>query len=362
MNSGYNVFLFACCFLFSCSFKRDDLHLKETEKFPQSVNLTGTSVKTEYDDYNPLLMGLQDSLLIIGDIENSPYFHVYKIPAFTYLGNFGKEGRGPFEFQNPVFWGQFAHTDRPKIWIYQMSNFKLSLVDVFDALQNKEYEADLTFTMPFEANEANNIMVMNDDAFIASGPNYLGEFLIYKLHEKPDEWIAYRKVYGKELQDLMEKNEKYIDVLKQGVTKMKPDQTRFVKVHMYAPIIDVYIADGTHEFTILLKNFKLPLFRNGVFDPETSGWYENVFLTDQRIYALNRNCNLKQYNEYSCNDAEIHVFNWSGDPLVIYKLNEGIAPAAPFAVDEKNNKVYTVNPGIDDGVFRIFDLPLKNEE
>lgn len=351
------VMLFFTTFAVSCTTGLRNNNLQIVEDFPVTFNLHRTTIFTENSNYNPLMMGLKDSILVVVDIENSPYFHVYKVPEFHYIGNFGTQGRGPFEFENPVFWGQFHSGESIQIWVYEMNGLKLSLIDVFGALQNSDYLAEKEYVAPPEFYESNNIMIMSDDLKVGSGAMEQGEFIISNGNEEKIGWVGFNVQYDNHLSNFLKVNSDDLDVLKQGVTKIKPDRSRFVKVHVYLPVIDVYHPDATLDFSIQLKeSTDLPAFNNGVFDPQTKGWYENVFLTERYIYALNRNCELQNYHINECHHAEIHVFDWVGNAVAIYKLNEGIAQGAPFVVDEKNQKIYTINFKNSDDFFVAFDI------
>lgn len=344
-------------FAFSCSPGRDLEQLRFFEGFPEVIELQGTPVITGDEKYNPLLIGLKDKLLVICDVDNAPHFHVYQMPEFTYLGNFGQQGRGPSEFQNPLFWGQFEKSERVKMWIYDVNSLSLSLVDVLAALHDASYKAETSFVLPNEAYEAFIVLKMAGKNFIGSGAFFQGEFLKFDSEKKHIQWIAQNTHYNKGFRQLIETNTDFSNLLtlKQGITKIKPDQSRFAKALVYAPIIDVYKPDGNLEFTIIRKEFELPVLDDREIE-NTRAWYENIFLTDSFIYALNRNCTVGQYSFDECNDVEIHVFNWNGEPVALLRLNEGIGLAAPFVVDETNKKIYTVHPHDENHLFSVFDF------
>lgn len=351
------VILCLTFFALACSTSVNKKHLRVFEEFPEIIELQGKPIKTGEEKYNPLLMGLKDHLLVICDIENDPYFHVYALPEFEYLGNFGQQGKGPSEFQNPLFWGQFEKSERKKIWVFDGNSLTFSLIDVLDAIHNENYKAETNLVLPNEAVEAIIVLRMEENSLLGSGAFFHGEFFVYDTKTNQIQWIAQNTDYNNSFRQLLETTNEYYDLstLKQGITKIKPDQSRFVKALVSAPVMDVYKPDGKLEFTIIQKDFELPASNEKEIDI-TKSWYENIFLTDSYIYALNRNCALEQYSLEECNDAEIHVFNWSGEPVALFRLNEGIGLAAPFVIDEVNKKIYTVNPRDENHLFSAFDF------
>lgn len=330
-------------FTYSCERKLRDESLFIVNDFPKNVNLQGNSIKGIRSDFYPFQMGLLGDILVFCDWENSPHFHVYQLPEFAYAGSFGQQGRGPGEFLDPLFWGQFEQHDSKKMWVYQMNTKVLSQIDINESLHTQNYESGFSVAIPPETHAAVNIISLNDSIVLGSGFSTEGEFFRFNHKNQKLIWQPFKINYTRRLTTFFKENLENISILKQGVVKIKPDKTRFVKTLAYVPVIDVYHVNGDHEFSIILKDFYIPDFHEGEFKPNTRVWYENVFLTDYFIYALNRNCNLQHYQNDECNDIEIHVFDWNGEPVLAYQLNEGIAPASPFVVDEERQKIYTVN-------------------
>lgn len=341
--------------LYSCIDRGNRESMVIIKQFPETVSLVGKTVNEIRSNFNPFQMGLHEDLLVFCDWENSLHFHLYQVPDFQYIGSFGQQGRGPGEFMDPVFWGQFENRDSEMMWVYQIYSNLFTLVDINESLLNQASQPEVIISVPSEAQEAVNIISLNDSVVLGSGYATDGEFFYFNHKSKTMQWQPFRTTYTRNITSFFQANHEYISTLKQGITKIKPDKTRFVKAMVYMPLIDVYKANGEHDFSILLRDFSMPDFNQGRFDPSGSGWYENIFLTDKHIYAINRNCRIQQYIDGECIDTEIHVFDWQGQPVIKYKLNEGIAPASPFVVDEEHQKIYIVNFKDSDDFFRVFD-------
>jgi hypothetical protein len=238
-----------------------------------------------------------------------------------------------------------------------MNLMKLSLIDINKALTSSTYEPEKVIRMPPQIGSAVNIISLDDNIFIGSGNKSDGEFFIYNASTKKLEWKNFFIDYDENFMELLIKSDK-LDEYKRGIIKIKPDGSRFVKAFTFIPIIDIYNQDGKIEFSLILKNHEKPNINLKVkqFEGSTKVYYENVFLTDNYIYALNRNCNLEDYSKNICKDAEIHVYSWDGNAVCKYKLNEGIGPVAPFVVDEANKRVYTVNPKDDNDYYSVFEI------
>ena len=51
---------------------------------------------------------------------------------------------------------------------------------------------------------------------------------------------------------------------------------------------------------------------------------------------------------------EIHCFDWDGNAITKFIINEGISALSPFTVDEESQTIYTVNTNYADQYVRTF--------
>ncbi len=333
--------------------QRDSLHI--IVDFPETRSLQGSPIPEIRKDFYSMQMGIADSMLIFCDWESSPHFHVYQLPSFTYGGSFGIGGKGPNELLDPLFWSQVEKGNAKGVWVYQMNKRNICLIDVEAALNDSGYQIIKEIGLPVETDMCVNVLALHDDIFVGSGISDRGEFFIYDAAKDDLQWKEFCVDYGTKVNSFINKNPEMISHIKQGIMKMKPDQSLFVKSFVYLPIIDIYDAKSNLMRTIMLGDYAVPEIRNNEFESSSWAYYENIFLTDQYIYALYRNCNLGEYREGLGYNTEVHVYNWEAHPVIRYKLNEGIAPAAPFVVDEKNERIYTLNPMVEEEFYKYFE-------
>jgi hypothetical protein len=131
---------------------------------------------------------------------------------------------------------------------------------------------------------------------------------------------------------------------KRGIIKAKPDKSRFVKVYNFVPIIRVFDDNSNVLFTIKKTNVEKPKIVSENFSLENRAYFSNVYTTDNYIYVLNQNCKIEDVIYNNCNSVEIYCFDWSGNPIKNFQLNESIGMLSPFAVDEENKNIYIVSP------------------
>jgi hypothetical protein len=323
--------------------------------FPKTVLLNSNTTSPVKDDIYPIIMGLSDSLLVLCDINSEIHFYVYNVPEMKYLGSFGKQGKGPKDFSDPVFWGQFEQTKtNSKIWVYQTNKMAFTLVDIIKSISTTNAYIEKNIIMSPETGAAVNIISLKNNKFVGGGRVEQGEFFIYNNIKNKIQW---KPLIIDDI-DYIEamKTNNLLTSYKQGVIKIKPDKSKFVKIFAYMPIIDVYNENAELSFSIIMRDCKFPSFRNKQFDEETNVFFTNVFLTDNYIYALNQNCNLLQLSKNSCYNTEILVFDWNGKPVCKYRINETFSSMAPFVVDERNNKLYTISIKESGNFFKIYNL------
>ncbi len=340
--------------LLSCTRNNCSKPIKIIKNFPRIESLKGSDIPEIKNDFFALQMGLIDSLLILCDYENNPHFHIYHLPDFENLGNFGKQGKGPTDISSPVFWGQTKKIDNSYyMWFFQMDLMKQTYINIFKYINDGKSTPEKTIEMPPEIDMSVNIITLNDSIMIGTGSGAKGEFFVYNINSDFIRWQQF---------DLCGTSSKFAEILKNnnllseyrlGKIKIKPDKSRFVKSYIYSPFINIYDENTKLLFSIGKDKYSIPeINKNGEFSQESEIYYSNIFLSNNFIYALNQNCKLKEMN--NSKDVEIEVFDWDGNAVCKYRLNEGIIASGAFVIDEINNMIYTVYPKNDSSYYSRF--------
>ena len=355
MKNIYALLIISFIFTISCNQDFGRKKIVYYNSFPKSVFLKTEKVYRIQDEIYPMLMGVKDSILVLCDINSDIHFYTYTVPNIKYRGSFGKQGKGPNDLLDPVFWGEFENDkNNNKIWVYQTNRMLFTLVNVINSVKSKNASIERNIVMPPEIGAAVNIIALKNNMFIGGGRVEQGEFFVYnnatqKIHWKPI--ISDNKNYIEKV-----KSANLLSSYKQGIIKIKPDKSKFVKVFSYMPIIDVYDENAELSFSIIAENCKFPKIGNKQFDKEAKVFYTNVFLTDKYIYALRQNCTLIQLSQNLCPQVEINVFDWKGKAICKYIIKESLGSLAPFAIDEKNNKIYTIGIQETGNFIKVYNL------
>lgn len=348
-------FFFMVCFLLLWSCSHEEHQFKFYTDFENNYNLQSNPIENISDSIYPQSISIYKDKVIFCDYSSDPHFSAYQLPDFKFLANFGKHGDGPIDFNSPVVWNQI---EKGEIGIYQMNQMKFDFYNIDSLILNNINKNHLNPTyLPPEIDDAVNIIYLKQNIYLGSGANSPGEFFVYNEKTKDLIWKENITVFDKKFIDkITEYN--LLEELYLGIIKIKPDKTKFVKTNIYNPLIHVFDNNMNLKFTIANQNLNPPIIDDGKnsFSSETKMYYTNCYLTDNFIYAVYRNCTLEDYSSYECNNVEIHSFDWEGNPISKYFLNEGIAPLSPFVVDEDRLKIYTVNPKTEDSYYSTFDI------
>ena len=333
-------------------------HIKDVRKFLIETSLEGQLISQIKENIFPTYMGIKDSLLVLCDFKASPHFYTYNIKDFSYLGSFGMQGRGPGDIQDPFFSSQIQKENNSYgVWVYQMNRMRLTCNDIFRSINDMDAKPKKTIVLPPEANTACNVIIVNQNLVIGSGIDAQGEFFIYDIMKDDFRWKKHLVDHDIACLKNLEQN-KLLGQYKLGTLKVKPDGTSFVKAYLFQPLIDVYNKKLDILFTIKTGDYDEPKFMesNNNFIGTSNAYYANVFLTDEYIYALNYNCHYQDMYNINVRNAEMHIFNWSGDAVCRIKLNQGITPFGPFAVDDNNTMIIKSEPAEEKDNFSVFRI------
>jgi len=351
----FRSFILFLCLASLLSCENDKENIKYYKKFKNNFSLKGETIANISDSIYPQSIDIYKDKLIFADYSSNPHFYAYQLPDFKFLAKFGDPGDGPTDFESPVIWNQI---ENGKIGIYQMNKMLFDFYDIEDLLKGEINKNQLNpVYMPPEVNDAVNVINLKDNIYIGSGSYSKGEFFVYNSITKNLYWKDYIEIFD---DAYLNKINEYdlLPELKLGIIKIKPDKSMFVKTNIYNPLVYVFDNNMDLKFTIANQNLKPPVLDDGKksFSSETKMYYTNCYLTDKFIYTVYRNCSLEEYNNYECNNVEIHAFDWEGKPISKYYLNEGIAPMSSFVIDEQRLKIYTINPKTEDSYYSIFDM------
>lgn len=333
------IFIILCVlFLSSCTNKEgiEDYNFKET------VSINSEKSRTLDNKIVPRFVTIYENKIVFCDMTNQTHFYVYSLPDLKFLGSFGNENDAVGSIKNPSFNNQIqTKSNENLISVLQMDNYELVSFDLEKALNKTLKKEDVkSIILPDDIDESIHVLKMDNDLVFGSGYSNLGEFFTYNLNTKQVSWKKFTTDFDEEFMNLLQKSD-LLGIYKHGMIKAKPDNSKFVKAYRLNQKISIFDNNGDLIRTIENKNaIKPAIGKDNQFSNDTNLYYSNVYTTDNYIYAL---CLNSKVNTNPTN-VEIHVFDWNGNSIQNIQLNKGIGGLAPFAVDEKNRTIYTINP------------------
>ena len=165
-----------------------------------------------------------------------------------------------------------------------------------------------------------------------------------------------QKVYFGNLNKRLKKVKKgYHTKFNQTRLVLKPDRERVAAIYSYLNKFKIYDSKGNliKEIEIVNEAFKdktnlMNPFLHFMFNSET-------IATGKYIYILNPNISFEDRSQdYKYPNSSISVWDWNGNPIAKYTLDQ---PISSFDISEKYNKIFAVST-IRQNVIYEYVLPI----
>lgn len=307
-------------------------------KLPRETKLTGKFVGPKDQLLFANKVGLYDSLLIVIDIknENNDFIQFYRSNDYTFLGSFGRKGRGPNEFQSVEFLNQYQ---KGGMWILDPVMRSFKLYSVKSMLDSISPEPEITYDIPGSLGIVTGMYFISDSILMGISRNGMGRLFIWNPKNNR---IHYVENFPK--LSHLPKNQNILNAtLYYSYLGIKPDNSGIISAMDMFKRIDCFDSYGNIDLSIEFSNRKkntpkLYEYPDKFFD-ENTYQYLSVFVTKNHIYALYYGDKIKK-GEWELASV-IHVFDMKGNLESIYKLT---VPIINFAVDEKNKVIIGLSP------------------
>jgi hypothetical protein len=352
----YFFVLFFC--IISCTPTDKENQGISIDKFPLEVRLQATELKVPPILFKPSNMGIIDTFLVITQSRHDTIFSVFSLPECKYLMSFGNEGRGPNEFNlsfENVTFGP-VNNDSCGFAVGNMMT-RIQYYRIDDLLKRKP-EPYRIERLPPELNGFRAMVYFGDSLII--GAPYRGNMNLFKYTSSDHQLISFQDYPMKF--PLM-----YVESIREvfGLSMaVKPDNSKFVLAYQNFGKIEIYDLKKSQPLIVSYKGF--PEFEKNtglnesskglINNPEQIVFCEGIRATNKYIYISIANDKVANiYTRTGPNRnfiREIHVFDWSGNPVVKLKTDRYYHC---YDIDPANEYLYTVNDTIADLIYR-YDL------
>ncbi len=310
-------------------------------QFPEEETVAGGKMDLEIMGINDLYV-VDTFFIAFKPSGHNGFFEIYSTNTFKYLGQFLAQGRGPNEFLNVSYDGNYFHSGKDLVlWISDLTLNKRCSFNLTQSLKTGETVCDTIFRIQYAWGYSN----INDSIAASIKPQQSNLiFNLQNIHSK--EILTEHKLYKTYIH--CDENSYAL-----GMELYKhPQQNLFVGNMSFFNQINFFSADMKDAFSISYGQ-PVNIFDNlQLTEEELTTYYFNLSSTEKYIYALYINQPWRQF-PYFEKGVEIHVFDWSGKPVKKINIPESIVF---FTVDEPNGYLYGLK--VPEEIYRY---PLKKQ-
>lgn len=276
------------------------------------------------DDFGHITMvTLLGDRLLVSDRYSSPHLAVISRTTGEIMRRFGRDGKGPREFRDPV--GAFVAPGQSSlVWVYDFYNRRFTLLDL-----DKDGNDVVRREMPLNVNASLEHPVWSGNRILANG--LFADFTLLEIDSagRPLSRISAGPPFTKQVppQGLRRANRSFLT--------MDPSGKRIAVTYQFASRLDFFRADGTRYGTV---NGPRPTKIS--FDVDDRGrmnWEKDNVMTswsmtstDRHVYVLFCGCEMREGGE---SPTRVHVYDWEGNFIHELALDRPIRAAAVTADD-----------------------------
>jgi len=358
------IFISALLILFiGCS--RDNKNHSDIiiDQFPVTTELTGYPANTiEALSKGHVYITVVDSFLVLlkSHISSADdrFISIYSTNTHKLLAKAVTKGRGPGEFISPSLSGQVEYTsesNHPIIYIYDSGRNRLTLLDVFETVNNNQHINE-QILLPQIGYNINSLFYYSDSILVATffpqPESQDGRFLIYNKRTKETNVIPYLPDLGLTFNDAHRFMIYYsfcsVNIEEQYIAASALQMGEVHYFELNGDYIKSTIFNPREELIDVLQN------KDATSEPY---FFVNELKTeDGLLYALNlnnREDDLLHTMKY--NDISLLVFNWNGEPIKKYIFADN-RYLNHFAIDKVHKRIYTFCPNETEHNIIVYDF------
>ena len=326
---------------------RKDGEIKNTvSHLPEPTLLKGEVICASDSIGVPVKLEKVQSYLVLLDAHVKTPVHVIHAQTGKYLRKLGSYGKGPGEFTGPWSFDRRSPSSS-KFWIYDLPLRRMTLLDLEKAFRNG----------PANRDYVEDIVVLQSEGTPLS-PLWLGDTLIVSPGLFSGGRLAFFSPNGALIREAgaVPPGPREIPVTVrqhayQSTMKANADRNILVLANRFSDRLEFYKSNGEKLFDVRGDKMFDPVYEVGVNvlgDPimktneKLRYGYIDVDTSGEFIYALYSGRKRSDFSGMASWGDTIHVFNWSGKLLYIYKLDRD---AISIAIDDEKRTLYAASQG-----------------
>jgi hypothetical protein len=353
------LLIFISVFQFSCKKKSDIKNIINYSLFKSSFKLEERTPVKSFQHFDCNRIYKLDTNYLITQFEGSEFvFHLYD-QNFTFLGSFGRKGKGPNEYLRPVYTGNYERCQNGDIIVWITDVKKSVLYKMSLAVNSNKTISSTTMkevNLPMVLNPTNNIMVFDDGDTIIGQSNQmaLGRFYLFTPKNNLLKWfIAEPKV------NVAVENYKTAYWAANYADK---ENGHIVSAMQYFNRIDVFNKEGQILKTAINALGKIPDFSipNKPFRPSNFRYYNKIVRYKNYYVCSSTRMSQKNYEEghksNKLNSGYLEVFDLDLNPICEYTLNQFVFE---FAICEQG--IYAIDSSSEEYPLYFYPFPQETK-
>jgi len=333
-------------FFFGCNHHDHPFELSRIKSFPINDSLHLHSFNVEENLGYPNKIYCYDSIIALLDINDKHQVHLLSANTKEVLNKIITKGQGPNELIGA--WHLTSMDGTGSFYVHDIVSRYIMGVNITNALYS-EFKPFLKIHLRDELSMGDCAELLNDSTFVMSGRFDDCRIIKFNNDGKILEKIGVTPDINKKRRFDPILSESY-----QGKIKLKPDGSKYALACKFADQIEIFDCNGiSQERFIVGPMFFSPVYktvnRGGssamAIDREKSiEGYTSLAVSDNYIIGLFSGASLS--GRQSGDSKILHVFDWDGNPVARYFLNQEC-----LSIDIEANKLIlyalTINPNVE---------------
>lgn len=290
----------------------------------------------------PMDIQLTDSLIIIQNLGDQYWFHIYDKNKLTLIGKFGQEGRGPSEYLAPKMMNQrMMIRDSSYLVIFDQTLRRVSIVNILRAIENINYHPKtirLNNKTNFQLSIISSGVLVNDSLFIGSSGNESieGKYFCFDIYNNKMAWEPFYPI------PRIPPRKHFLDDLYKNYSALRPNSTDIAAVLLFYKRIEILDKAGKVKRAIDFGQDKEPDFSNADSWPPKGSheFFTSISVSQDYIYALDIDLDVDSHIIIDTVSLIRATWEDNGNLPDRFKLTPKIGK---IAVDESNKKIYGTN-------------------
>lgn len=286
---------------------------------------------------DPIFLSVNGKYLTFIEETKDSVLKFFSLENDSLVGSYGIRGEGPAEFSGPPFILNELPNTKPTLSLLDWGRKMFYRINITDLITTNTWSPKFKFMLPPELILAQRLTYFpKESSMIGFGGVRRGKLFKYSINQ--DSVLKFTPFIPK-LKEMDFRNPGYLYA---GSMSINRKEKKIAVVSGYFEQLELYDYDLNLLSTTRLSkdiNF-IGDFKgdNLPFTPQTKIYYYSMDSGEDKIFVYYQNRTMEEKGKDICteNAAELHIFNWDGEPLKRYQL-EG----CPFqiAYDGLNNRI-----------------------